>query len=167
LGTRAPTKESLIPRRPLALLLSLSAVITPFATPLTVRGVSGLWEGTRAPVVHSAGPSHVSLLTVLHHRNIPVSAAELSLVVVARSMFVTVGELRHKWQNVANCEVGGNWSMTGPVYSGIGFLNVTWSRYGGTQYAPVAGQATRDQQILIGMKVTNGWIPDQHGCAAW
>jgi len=55
--------------------------------------------------------------------------------------------------------------MTGPAYSGIGFMNATWNAYGGARYAPLAGQATRDQQILIGMKVTSGRVPDQNGCS--
>jgi hypothetical protein len=87
-----------------------------------------------------------------------------ALVVDATSMGVSVRELRAEWQDVAICEVGGNWSMTGPRYSGIGFSNATWSAYGGTQYAPLAGQASVIEQIVIGMKVTGGWVPDQFGC---
>jgi hypothetical protein len=87
------------------------------------------------------------------------------LTAVAASFQSTIGELRAQWQHVAVCEVGGNWSMVGSWYSGIGFLNSTWAAYGGTRFAPLAGQATRDQQILIGMKVTNGWVPDQYGCS--
>jgi Transglycosylase-like domain len=150
-----------------AMVLVLSAVFFLGATPLAAWGVSQLWStALPAPVgVHAS--THVSVLKVLHHRNIPVSATELGLVVAARSSGVTVGQLRHEWQRVANCEVGGNWAMTGPVYSGIGFLNGTWLAFGGRQYAPLAGQATPDQQILVGMKVTNGRVPDQNGCAAW
>jgi len=55
--------------------------------------------------------------------------------------------------------------MTGPRCSGIGFLNSTWYQYGGTRFAPLAGQASVDQQILIGMRVTGGWVPDQYGCS--
>ena len=80
-------------------------------------------------------------------------------------MHLTVGQLRAQWQHVAICEVGGNWSMTGPIYSGIGFLNATWSAYGGQRYAPLAGRASRDQQIVVGLRVTGGWVPDQHGCS--
>jgi len=65
------------------------------------------------------------------------------------------------------CEVGGRWHMQGPIYSGIGFMNSTWIAYGGLKYAPNAGLATRGEQIIIGMKITGGWVPDQNGCAAW
>jgi Transglycosylase-like domain len=78
---------------------------------------------------------------------------------------MTIQNLVAKWQRVAICEEGGNWSMTGPRYSGIGFSNATWSQYGGSRYARLAGEATRAQQILIGMKVTHGWVPDQEGCS--
>lgn len=69
-----------------------------------------------------------------------------------------------EWQRVAICEVNGDWSMRGPLYSGIGFSNATWLRYGGSRFARVAGDATRDQQILVGMRVTGGQVPDQEGC---
>ncbi|MGC2168219.1 MAG: transglycosylase family protein, partial [Acidimicrobiales bacterium] len=77
---------------------------------------------------------------------------------------VGVVGLRREWQRVALCEVNGDWSMVGPVYSGIGFLNSTWAAYGGRTYAPVAGRASRDEQIVVGMRVTGGWVPDQYGC---
>jgi hypothetical protein len=88
-----------------------------------------------------------------------------ALVVEASSVRLNIDQLRAKWQHVAICEVDGNWSMTGPSYSGIGFLNSTWHQYGGAQFAPLAGEASRDQQIVIGMKVTHGRIPDQDGCS--
>jgi len=88
-----------------------------------------------------------------------------ALVMDAVSLGVSARELRAEWQNVAVCEVGGNWSMTGPRYSGIGFSNATWNSYGGTRFAPLAGQATVIEQIVIGMKVTGGRVPDQNGCS--
>ena len=94
---------------------------------------------------------------VVHHVTI--------LSYVAALARVTVNQLRAEWQHVAICEVGGNWSMQGPFYSGIGFANSTWLEYGGTRFAPLAGEAPRDAQILIGMRVTGGWVPDQNGCA--
>ena len=53
-----------------------------------------------------------------------------------------------------------------PDYSGIGISNGTWNSYGATSYACLAGLATKDQQILIGMKVTRDWVPDQYDCDA-
>ncbi len=94
---------------------------------------------------------------VVHHTTL--------LSYVAALARVTVNQLRAEWQHVAVCEVAGNWSMQGPVYSGIGFANSTWLEYGGTRFAPLAGEAPRDAQILIGMRVTGGWVPDQNGCA--
>jgi hypothetical protein len=94
-----------------------------------------------------------------------VSPVVRALVVEAAAIRVSVPVLRARWQHVAVCEVDGDWSMTGPIYSGIGFLNATWSQYGGRRFAPVAGEATVDQQILIGMRVTHGRIPDQDGCS--
>ena len=63
-------------------------------------------------------------------------------------------------------QVDGDWDMTGPSFSGIGFSNGTWYQYGGRRFAPLAGEASRDQQILIGMRVVHGEVPDQDGCSA-
>ncbi|MHB8827438.1 MAG: transglycosylase family protein [Acidimicrobiales bacterium] len=107
----------------------------------------------RAPAIRIR---HANIQTVLTMRELRASALRLR---------VSVNQLRAMWQRVAICEVAGNWSMVGSVYSGIGFLNSTWSHYGGTRYAPLAGLATRDEQILIGMQVTGGYVPDQYGCS--
>ena len=97
--------------------------------------------------------------------DVVISATVRALVVDAASSGVSVPQLRAEWQDVALCEVGGNWSMTGPRYSGIGFSNATWNAYGGTRFAPLAGQASVIQQIVIGMRVTGGRVPDQNGCS--
>jgi hypothetical protein len=94
-----------------------------------------------------------------------VSAPTRVLEADARSVGLNVTQLRAKWQHVAVCEVAGNWSMAGPRYSGIGFLNTTWHEYGGDRYAFFAGEATEAEQIIVGMEVTKGWIPDQSGCS--
>ncbi len=112
-----------------------------------------------------AGAPTVPAAAVAPH---PVRTADrLRSVLVreARVRGISLVHLRSEWQRVAVCEVGGNWAMVGPSYSGIGFLNTTWRQFGGLLYAPYAGQATRDQQIFIGMRVTQGWIPDQYGCS--
>ncbi|WP_329562369.1 transglycosylase family protein [Kitasatospora sp. NBC_01266] len=59
------------------------------------------------------------------------------------------------WDNVAQCEASGNWSINSGngFYGGLQFTSSTWAAFGGTQYAPQANQATRAQQITIGEKV--------------
>ena len=60
-----------------------------------------------------------------------------------------------KWDKLAQCESGGDWSInTGNGFSGgVQFHPQTWAAYGGTKYAPTAGQATKSQQIEIAEKV--------------
>jgi transglycosylase-like protein len=152
-------------RKPWAVLLSLSAAVVPFSAPVTSHVVSRFWQPAPTAPIRAPEPPRGTLLAALRARNQSDSTIAIGMLIAARSHGVTVGQLRQEWQNVAECEVGGNWSMTGPVYSGIGFLNATWSSYGGRQFAPLAGQATRDEQIVVAMRVTGGWVPDQHGCS--
>ena len=65
------------------------------------------------------------------------------------------------WDALAQCESGGDWSIdTGNGYSGgLQFHPQTWTAHGGGQYAPTAGQASREQQIAVAEKVqaSQGW----------
>jgi len=65
------------------------------------------------------------------------------------------------WDELAECESGGNWSInTGNGYhGGIQFSDQTWDAYGGGQYASTADQASREQQIAIGRRVLAGQGP--------
>ncbi|MFD7596486.1 transglycosylase family protein [Kitasatospora sp. NPDC059812] len=68
------------------------------------------------------------------------------------------------WDKVAQCESGGNWSINtnNGYYGGLQFSQSTWLAYGGSQYAPYANRATKQQQILIAEKVLAG-----QGQGAW
>ena len=74
------------------------------------------------------------------------------------------------WDALARCESGGNWAInTGNgYYGGLQFAFSTWTGYGGTQYAPTANLATREQQIAIATKVRDaaGGYGPWPGCAA-
>ncbi|AEF41941.1 resuscitation-promoting factor [Hoyosella subflava] len=65
------------------------------------------------------------------------------------------------WDALAQCESTGNWAInTGNgYYGGLQFSQSTWAAYGGTQYAPRADLATREQQIAIAEKTraSQGW----------
>ncbi len=69
-----------------------------------------------------------------------------------------------QWDAVAQCESGGNWGInTGNGYQGgLQFSPSTWAAYGGTQYAPSANQATKQQQIAVAEEVLAG-----QGKGAW
>jgi Transglycosylase-like domain len=59
------------------------------------------------------------------------------------------------WDRIAQCESGGNWSInlgTG-YYGGLQFLGSSWRAYGGTEFAPTADQATREQQIVVAERI--------------
>ena len=72
------------------------------------------------------------------------------------------------WDGIAQCETAGNWSMQGSKFSGgLGFYNGTWTGFGGREFAPNAGMATREQQIVVAERVyarhrLTGW-----GCRAY
>lgn len=59
------------------------------------------------------------------------------------------------WDRLATCESTNNWAInTGNgFYGGIQFDQTTWEQYGGTQYAPRADLASREEQIAIATKV--------------
>lgn len=66
-----------------------------------------------------------------------------------------------RWDALAACESTNNWAInTGNGFSGgLQFTPSTWLAFGGGKYAPMAWQATRDQQIEIAEKVlaVQGW----------
>jgi len=72
------------------------------------------------------------------------------------------------WDGIAQCETASNWSMQGSTYSGgLGFANTTWNGFGGREFAPNAGMATREQQIIVAWRVyarfgLSGW-----GCRSY
>ncbi len=73
------------------------------------------------------------------------------------------------WDVLANCESGGRWNTVDggtPSYDGgLGILRENWRHYGGLEFAPNAGLATREEQIVVGERIRaeHGW--DAWGCA--
>ena len=69
------------------------------------------------------------------------------------------------WDRLANCEATGNWAInTGNgYYGGLQFDAGTWRSNGGTQYAPLPHQASREAQIAIATKVRDA----RGGYSAW
>ena len=66
-----------------------------------------------------------------------------------------------RWDSIAACESGNNWSInTGNgYYGGVQFDQSTWERNGGLRYASRADLATREEQIAIAevTRARQGW----------
>ncbi len=69
------------------------------------------------------------------------------------------------WDTIAQCESSGNWhDNTGNGYSGgLQFSPSTWTGYGGGQFAPMAWEASREQQIVVAERIHAA----QGGYQAW
>jgi len=69
------------------------------------------------------------------------------------------------WDRLATCESGGNWAAdTGNgYYGGVQFDRQTWRANGGSDYAPIASQASREEQIAVAQKVRDS----RGGYGAW
>jgi len=66
----------------------------------------------------------------------------------------------YDWDRLAECESGGRWDLQGFRYGGgLQILTSTWQAFGGTEFAPVPGQATREQQIAVAREIeaVGGW----------
>jgi hypothetical protein len=68
------------------------------------------------------------------------------------------------WDRVAQCESGGNWSIStgNGFFGGLQFTPSTWRGFGGTQFADLANHASREQQIVVAERVLAG-----QGWGAW
>jgi Transglycosylase-like domain len=65
------------------------------------------------------------------------------------------------WDQLAQCESGGNWAInTGNGYKGgLQFAAATWAGHGGGEFAANANEATREEQIIVAERVlaSQGW----------
>jgi uncharacterized protein YabE (DUF348 family) len=74
------------------------------------------------------------------------------------------------WDALANCESGGKWNTVDGAgaqgyHGGIGIYQPNWVHYGGLEFAPNAGLATREEQIVIGQRIFDDYGWDAWGCA--
>jgi nucleoid-associated protein YgaU len=65
------------------------------------------------------------------------------------------------WDKLAQCESGGRWNInTGNgFYGGLQFTPSTWRGFGGKEFAAMAHQASREEQIVVAERVLakQGW----------
>jgi hypothetical protein len=146
------------------ILLTLAVALFSVAAPAVPASASAFAHKSH-PKMLRPNPLTLALDKLRHQREFLDLEAHRTLDAVASSFHLSLQQLVDKWQRVAICEVNGDWDMEGPLYSGIGFSNATWVRYGGNHFAPTAGKATPLEQIAVGMRITRTWIPDQYGCS--
>lgn len=71
----------------------------------------------------------------------------------------SVGRSGVNWDAVARCESGGQWSHglvtnhVGTFSGGLMIMQSAWRQYGGTQFAPHAGAASRAEQIIVAERI--------------
>jgi resuscitation-promoting factor RpfA len=114
-------------------------------------------------VVHTA-KVHKPKVVKFHRAQLRWTTRELqesmsALVAVAPKFAPTSGICMSCWDQVANCESGGNWNTnTGNgFYGGLQFTIETWLGAGGGRFASRADYATREQQIYVasGLALSN------------
>lgn len=145
------------------ILLTLAVALFSVAAPAAPSGA--LSVRSHAPHPPHPRPKPAFRERLHEHREHLEVEAETALSDIATGFHLTLQQIVAKWERVAICEVNGDWAMEGPYYSGIGFSNVNWDHFGGTRFGPLAGDATPVQQVLVGMRITRTWIPDQYGCS--
>ena len=57
------------------------------------------------------------------------------------------------WDKVAKCETNSNWQDGGNWSGGLGIAQSTWQGYGGLDFAPRPGQATKIEQIVVANRI--------------
>jgi hypothetical protein len=119
------------------------------ADPAAQRGTSSEVIGARTLPVPKAVPMEATLVTIAP----PPAAA-------ARVPTYSGGSV---WDDLAQCESGGNWSInTGNgYYGGLQFSYGTWHGYGGGEFAEYPHQATREEQIVVAerLRADRGYAP--------
>lgn len=68
-----------------------------------------------------------------------------------------------EWRALGVCETGLTWTWHQPSYGGaFGIYHGTWRSFGGSDYAPTAGEAPPFLQVIVARR-----IRDRYGYAAW
>jgi Transglycosylase-like domain len=58
------------------------------------------------------------------------------------------------WDAIARCETATRWQRDFVFGGGLGIYHKSWQQYGGEEFAPRAGLATRNQQIIVANRIS-------------
>jgi Transglycosylase-like domain len=128
-------------------------------------------EPTRQPAVRRA-PVVIEPALIAASETVEARAAvqQLAQAVLERNVIERAlaekAERESIWDRIAACETQRNWSMRGSSFSGgVGFSNAAWDQWGGREFAPNAGRATREQQIIVAERIRASVGLRAWGCA--
>ena len=144
---------------------NLQSVNQPYGVPDQTQPDPNLLVGQTRDQAGSVGTMRVTYqLTTNNGAQVNGTAVSQVPIVAAQPTIHFFGtKADPRWQAIANCETGGNWSIVAPTYSGgLGIYNGTWNAFGGQQFASNPGLATREQQIIVAER-----IRAKYGFGAW
>ncbi len=128
-------------------------------TRVAQNGVDGVMTLTYKVTIENGAPAGRTLLS-----KVPAVAATPQIIAYGT-------QADWHWDALARCESGGRWntvdSSAEPYDGGLGIYRPTWIAFGGLEFAPNAGLATREEQIVVGQRIYNtygGWS-QSWGCA--
>jgi hypothetical protein len=104
-------------------------------------------------VLGACTPEEVRMWQAWHAQD--PAAAEAFAAEQAAADQATAEPPRGVWDDLAQCESGGNWAINtaNGYYGGLQFLDATWDAYGGEEFASRADLATRGEQITVAERV--------------
>ncbi len=169
----APPSSS-APVRAAGLVLTLCATVAGAAGAATLSPASSAPEHETRPVAATTtvvqdDPQHEELDARAAAARERIARDETAAANAARTQQAAVEAARHAkrvamWDELAECETGGNWHNGGDFGGGLGIYVGTWRAYGGRQFAARPQWASKDQQIVIAERIATdgygGW-----GCA--
>ena len=162
----------------LATILVLSAYTDASSTETTSPGCL-IYREDRCPTEHLAtlAPSETTSTSTTTSTTIDLSFLDTTTTTVRTSSVQTIAPVEStsistesidtpdRWDLLAQCETGGNWSTnTGNGYGGglqfaHGPQSSTWISFGGGEFSANPWDATREQQIVVAERVlaSSGW----------
>lgn len=153
-----------VPVLALMILLALE-VSAPSAASPPLSEIAGQEEVVSAP----NGQHEADVAVYEFHQQVALYLASLTPPTTAPAQRVAPAPAPNydpgdgsRWDQLAICESGGNWSyppVSGGFSGGVMFHIGTWKANGGEEFAPDAYLATREQQIIVAERVlaASGW----------
>jgi resuscitation-promoting factor RpfB len=129
----------------------------------TPRGLLVTRQSSAAAVEVGGGAEVIRERRLPSPRAAPMEATIVTLARPAAAARVPTYSGSSVWDDLAQCESGGNWSInTGNgYYGGLQFSHGTWHGYGAGEFAEYPHQATREEQIVVAerLRADRGYQP--------